>query len=119
MTKTEIIQNLASECEVTQKQATQFLDAFCNLVGDTLKNQDTVAIMGFAKFTASLVKGRVGKNPQNPSEKLTIPDSYRIYFSAGQALKDKVNSTLKKKGGAKKSTSKKAKASKSKAKKKK
>lgn len=113
MNKTELKQELAARTGLQQKQAEMFIDAFCDIVGDTLKADDTVQIMGFGRFTASLVKGREGKNPLNPKETLSIPDSYRIYFSSGQALKDKVNERLTKKAKkaapAKKAPAKKAK----------
>lgn len=103
MTKTEIIQTLAEDCEITQKKAGEVLDSFIELIGDELKAGNDLQIMGFGKFKASLVKGRTGKNPQNPKETLEIPDSMRIYFSAGAKLKEKVNEQLTK---AKKTTKK-------------
>jgi nucleoid DNA-binding protein len=54
--------------------------------------------MGFGKFSASLVKGREGKNPQDPNgAPLVIPDTMRIYFSAGRKLKEQVNAPLREK----------------------
>ena len=97
MTRTEMEQKLAKQCDCTQKKAGELIKAFCELVGDELKAGNTVSIMGFGKFTASKVKGREGKNPQNPKETLVIPDTIRVYFSSGQQLKDKVNERLTKK----------------------
>ena len=111
MTKTEIIQKLASENDCTQKVAGGILQSFQDVIGDELKKGNSVTLMGFGKFSASFVKGRDGKNPRNPEETMKIPDSMRIYFSAGQGLKDKVNESLKKKASkpvAKKSSDKKA-----------
>ena len=103
MNKTELIQELAERLDFvrTQKNATAVVDTFCEIIGDALKNEEAVQIMGFGKFSAKLVKGREGKNPQNPKEKIVIPDSLRVYFSSGQALKDKVNSGLNKKSSKK------------------
>jgi len=110
MTKTEFIQKLASDVDTTQKEAGLFLDSFINTIGEELKAGNEVSIMGFGKFSASLVKGRTGKNPQDPSKTIEIPDSNRIYFSAGKSLKDKVNENLTKKASKKtaKKTDKKA-----------
>jgi len=98
MNKTEMAQALVSKLDFvkTQKNANLIIDAFCDIIGESLRDGDSVQIMGFGKFKASLVKGREGKNPQDPDSTITIPDLYRIYFSSGQALKDKVNESLKK-----------------------
>jgi len=106
MNKTELTQALAKNCGTTLKQAGEFLDETLKLIGDELKKGNNVQLMGFGKFTASIVKGREGKNPRNPEETMQIPDTYRVYFSAGQALKTKVNERLTKK--AEKKASKKA-----------
>ena len=91
MNKTEMIQAIAKETEMTQKATGEVLDSFFNLIGTELKGGNEVQIMGFGKFRASLVKGREGKNPLNPKETMIIPDTNRVYFSAGSALKKIVN----------------------------
>ena len=96
MTKVELKQEIAKRMETTMKEAESFLETFCDIVGDTLSKEDTVNIMGFGKFSASKVAGREGRNPRNPEETITIPETYRIYFSSGQVLKDRVNASLKK-----------------------
>jgi DNA-binding protein HU-beta len=101
MNKTEIIQAVAKATDNTQKNVGEILDAFFDTIGDELAAQNQIQIMGFGKFYSSLVKGREGKNPRDTSETMQIPDTMRVYFSAGQKLKDRANEALKKKSSKK------------------
>ena len=64
------------------------------------QNGDTVNIAGFGQFSAKTRAGRIGVNPQKPSEKITIPPVTVPKFKAGKALKD----SLKGKRDSKKQT---------------
>ena len=46
------------------------------------------AVAGFGTFSARERKGRIGVNPQNPSEKIQIPEVRVPKFKAGKNLKD-------------------------------
>ena len=97
MTKTELIQKVAADCGVTQKVANTILDSALDTIGDELKAGNSMRLTGFGTFKVSLVKGREAHNPQDPKgAKIIIPDTNRVFFSAGQGLKDKVNETVKK-----------------------
>jgi DNA-binding protein HU-beta len=88
MNKAELINKLAEKCEVTKKQADCMVETFVDTVTTTLKSGNEVVIAGFGTFSAKRRAGRVGVNPQNPSQKIQIPPVTVPKFKAGKTLKD-------------------------------
>lgn len=88
MNKAELINKLAEKCEVTKKQADCLVATFVETVTSTLKSGNEVVIAGFGTFSAKRRAGRVGVNPQNPSQKIQIPPVTVPKFKAGKTLKD-------------------------------
>jgi DNA-binding protein HU-beta len=88
MNKAELAQAIAEKVGVSKKEAEEMVAAFTNIVTSTLTNGGDVAIAGFGAFSAKTRAGRVGVNPQNPSEKIQIPPVTVPKFKAGKGLKD-------------------------------
>jgi len=88
MNKAELAQALAEKVGVSKKEGEAIVASFVEIVTTKLKNDDEVNIAGFGAFSARLRAGRVGVNPQNPSEKIQIPSVIVPKFKAGKALKD-------------------------------
>ena len=88
MNKAELVSVLAEKVGVSKKQAEEMVEAFTKTVTETLVNGGEVAIAGFGAFSAKQRAGRMGVNPQNPSEKIQIPPVVVPKFKAGKALKD-------------------------------
>ncbi|MBI5732290.1 MAG: HU family DNA-binding protein [Candidatus Magasanikbacteria bacterium] len=88
MNKAELINLLTGKCGVTKKQAECFVDAFVETTISTLKAGGEVTITGFGTFSAKKRAGRVGVNPQKPTEKIQIPPVTVPKFKAGKTLKD-------------------------------
>ncbi len=86
--KAELINSLSDKVGVSKKQAEDLIEAFTDLVTQTLKVGGEVTIAGFGAFSAKQRAGRMGVNPQNPSEKIQIPPVVVPKFKAGKALKD-------------------------------
>ena len=94
MNKAELAAKIAERLNVPKKTGEDFVAAFEDIVTKTLANEGEVTIAGFGTFSARVRKGRIGVNPQNPSEPITIPPVFVPKFKAGKALKD----TLKQAG---------------------
>lgn len=94
MNKAELAQAIADKVGVSKKEAEEMVASFVNIVTSTLKGGGEVSIAGFGAFSAKTRAGRVGVNPQNPSQKIQIPQVTVPKFKAGKGLKD----ALKKKG---------------------
>ena len=88
MNKAELSSAIAAKITVSKKDAEDMVHAFVEIVTETLKNGGEVNIAGFGAFSARTRKGRIGVNPQNPAEKITIPSVIVPKFKAGKGLKD-------------------------------
>ena len=98
MNKAELAAKIADRLGVPKKQGEEFVEAYQKIVTETLVNAGEVTIAGFGTFSARKRAGRMGVNPQNPTEKIQIPPVTVPKFKAGKALKD----ALKKKDKEKK-----------------
>lgn len=87
MTKKELVDEISCSTGYTKKDCLFFVDAFCEVIGEALKNGERVKIEGFGAFDVKEVKGRVGKNFAN-NKPLPIPDKKVPVFSPGVILKN-------------------------------
>lgn len=88
MNKMELVEALASKAGVSKSEAEKVLNSMVDVVTEKLKVDEDVTITGFGTFSVSHRKERQGVNPQNPSQKITIPAMDVPKFSAGKTLKD-------------------------------
>ncbi|HDR6272064.1 TPA: HU family DNA-binding protein [Bacillus cereus] len=89
MNKTELIQKVAMESELTKKDASLAVDAIFQSIQHALQNGDNVQLIGFGTFEVRERAAREGRNPHT-GEALTIPASKVPAFKAGKALKEAV-----------------------------
>lgn len=90
MNKSELIAAIATKTGETKKDAEVTLNAFVNVVSETLAKGDKVQLVGFGSFEVRKRAARKGRNPQT-KEEIKIPASKAPVFKAGKALKDLVN----------------------------
>lgn len=88
MNKADLATRLAEQLNVSKKLGEDFVAAFEEIVTKALLHGDEVTIAGFGTFSARSRKGRMGVNPQKPSEPIEIPTVVVPKFKAGKALKD-------------------------------
>lgn len=88
MNKAELITHISDKVGLTKKQADDMVEAFVDIVTNTLQKGGEVTIAGFGTFMSKRRQGRTGVNPQNPSEKIQIPSVTVPKFKAGKGLKD-------------------------------
>ena len=72
MTRTELIETLAAECQLDRQGAKRFLDGLTEVVERTLRNGGEVPLKGLGKFKVHHRKARVGRNPLT-GEPVDIP----------------------------------------------
>ncbi|HBZ14679.1 MULTISPECIES: nucleoid-associated protein HU-beta [Enterobacterales] len=90
MNKSQLIDKIAADADISKAAAGRVLDAFMDSVTEALKGGDEVALVGFGTFSVRERAARTGRNPQTGKE-LTIPAGKVPGFRAGKALKDSVN----------------------------
>ncbi|MBP9761099.1 MAG: HU family DNA-binding protein [Candidatus Magasanikbacteria bacterium] len=88
MNKAALAQAIGDAIGISKKEAEDMISGFVSIVISELQKNGTVNIAGFGQFSAKTRAGRVGVNPQNPTEKIQIPSVTVPKFKAGKALKD-------------------------------
>lgn len=88
MNKATLAAIIAEQLDIPKKLAEDMIAAFEEIVTRELSRGGEVTIAGFGTFSSRTRKGRIGVNPQNPSEQITIPSVVVPKFKAGKALKD-------------------------------
>ena len=88
MNKAALAQAIADKVGVSKKEAEAMVEAFVDITTAELKASGEVTIAGFGAFSAKTRAGRIGVNPQNPTEKIQIPPVTVPKFKAGKGLKD-------------------------------
>lgn len=90
MNRTELIDAIAKETQLTKKDVEAVLKSFIDVVTGELKDGGKVQLVGFGTFEVSERAAREGRNPQT-GESMEIKASKAPKFKAGKALKDAVN----------------------------
>jgi len=90
MNKSELIDAIAAESELTKADAGKALDGFLTAVTSELAKGENVALVGFGTFSVKDRAERKGRNPQT-GEEITIKAAKIPAFKAGKGLKDAVN----------------------------
>lgn len=92
MNKTQLIDRISEDADITKAAAGRAVDAFTAAVTDELKNEGgEVALVGFGTFKVTNRAARTGRNPQT-GETIQIAAARVPSFKAGKALKDACNS---------------------------
>ena len=90
MNKTELCAAVAAKTGMTRKDAEAAVTAVIDVIGESLKDGEKVAIVGFGTFEVKDRPARKARNPRT-GEQISIEASKAPVFKAGKALKDSVN----------------------------
>lgn len=88
--KSQLIDQIASEANISKAAAGRVVDAFVASVTGSLSKGDDVALVGFGTFTVRERAARTGRNPQTGQE-IKIAAAKVPAFRPGKGLKDAVN----------------------------
>ncbi len=92
MNKADLVSAVASKTGLTKKDTENTINALVATIQQELsKDNGKVQLIGFGTFEVRKRKPRTGRNPQRPTELVTIPSSKAPVFKAGKAFKDAVN----------------------------
>ena len=90
MNKTELIDAIAADCDLSKTVAQRALESVLSNVIGTVVNGDSVQLIGFGAFAAGSRAARTGRNPRT-GEEIKIAAAKTVKFTAGKAFKDAVN----------------------------
>ncbi|MFA0412530.1 HU family DNA-binding protein [Vibrio renipiscarius] len=88
--KTQLVEKIAENSDLSKAAAGRALDAFIEAVSGTLQSGDQVALVGFGTFSVRTRAARTGRNPKT-GEEIQIAEAKVPAFKAGKALKDSCN----------------------------
>ena len=90
MNKSELIDAIAEEADISKASAARALDAVLSGISRSLQDGEPVILVGFGTFTVRERSARTGRNPQT-GETIQISASRAPAFKAGKALKEALN----------------------------
>ncbi|MCI5680422.1 MAG: HU family DNA-binding protein [Paludibacteraceae bacterium] len=85
MNKAELIAAVAAKAEVSKAEAQKILDAAMDVTAETLKNGESVQLIGFATLSVVEKAARKGINPAT-KQVIEIPAKKAVKFKAGAKL---------------------------------
>jgi DNA-binding protein HU-beta len=85
--KTEMIDHIATQADISKAAATRALEAFVGGVKTALKKGTSVSLVGFGTFTVTKRQARTGRNPRT-KEVIKIKAAKVPKFRPGKALKE-------------------------------
>ena len=93
--KAEFLKAVSEKTGMAQTDLSKALDGMIDQIENILAKGESVAFVGFGKFSFADRAARDGRNPKT-GEVLKIPASKASKFSPGKELKDAVNKKKKK-----------------------
>jgi DNA-binding protein HU-beta len=87
MNKSDLIEHIAKQADISKAAATRALDAIVGGVKTTLKKSGSVTIVGFGTFAVTKRAARTGRNPRTGAA-IKIKAAKVPKFKPGKALKD-------------------------------
>ena len=90
MNKTELIEHIAKNADISKAAATRSLEATIGAVKTTLRKGGTVSLVGFGTFAVGKRAARTGRNPRT-GVTIKIKSAKVPKFRPGKALKDALN----------------------------
>ena len=90
MNKGDLVTKIAEQADLSKTQAQDALNATLDAIGDALKNEDKVTLIGFGTFSINHRPARDGRNPQT-GKTIKIAAKNQVKFKPGKELSDSVN----------------------------
>ncbi len=86
MTKSELVSAIAEKGSIRRKDAEAFLNAFIDVVKETLAKGEKIEIRNFGTFYMKEKSKRVARNPRT-GKKVRVPAKISPAFKPGKSLK--------------------------------
>ena len=90
MVKSQLVEVLAAKCGITSGESERYLNSLIGIIYETTAKDEEVKISGFGTFSVSHREARLGVNPRQPDQKISIPKLNTPKFVAGEAFKKAV-----------------------------
>ena len=85
----ELSKRIAKQAKLSQKQASEVLEATLDVIREALQDGEEVRLVGFGSFKVRQSAARRGVNPRN-REEIEVPAKERVRFFPGKELSEAV-----------------------------
>lgn len=90
VTKRDLVTKLSNSTGLSQSEVLEVLENFLDTVTGELAKGNSVVMRNFGSFQVREMKGKVGRNPKNPSQDMKIPPRAVVKFKPGKEMKERV-----------------------------
>jgi len=94
ITKRDLVMKLSNETGMKQQDVFTIVQGAMDSIIEELAKGNSVVMRNFGVFQVKEVKGKVGRNPKNPSKDVPIPARATVKFKPGKVMKEKVEPIL-------------------------
>jgi integration host factor subunit alpha len=93
LTKAQIIEEISIRNGLTKKKSTETVEAFLEIMKNTLESGEDVLITGFGKFCVKNKKKRRGRNPATGEDLMLAPRKV-VTFKCSGRLWERLNKNI-------------------------
>ncbi len=90
MTKRDLVIRISKETGLIQQDVYTVLQKSLNYIIESLEKEENVEFRNFGVFEVRTRKSRIGRNPNKPSNVVTIPARKIVKFKMGRIMKARV-----------------------------
>ena len=90
MNKSELIEALAGEANITQKMADEIVNTLFQEMTRALLEDERIEIRGFGSFVVRYYEPYTGRNPRT-GEKISVPPKKLPFFKVGKELRERID----------------------------
>lgn len=90
MNKSELVEALASERDLTYKKSEEIVNIIFDSMAETLTQGGRIEIRGFGSFVVKDYKSYMGRNPKT-GEIIRVKPKKLPFFKVGKELRERVN----------------------------
>ena len=90
MNKSELVDHIAESADISKTAASRALDSALDAISGSLRDGESVALVGFGTFLVRERAARAGRNPKT-GESIQIAAAKAPAFKPGKGLKDALN----------------------------
>ena len=89
--KQQVRKNLGTDGVINISTMNLIVDEVFNIMIEALANGEDVTISNFGTLSTTTVKEHIGRDPQDKTGFIKIPERTRVSFKTGRELKRRVN----------------------------
>lgn len=91
MNKSELIEALSLELEISARQAGSILETMLEAIMEAMERGDNIEIRGFGSFSVKTHPSYIGRNPKTGVQ-IKVSPKKLPFFKVGKELKERIDS---------------------------